>query len=1277
MKYRLLLYISFFTLLSSSLLGQITDVVTLEWEDNVISSVSDISVTLPQFQPQYIDYVADKKQLFFSTSIPVTGEIDSNSLRIDNIVYENIRSSQLGDLSVVGLSNKLNATIVALKSRNDWYARLKLSPIIKEGASYKRIKSFTYSFSLNPRSRSINSATNFTSISNSVLASGQWYRFYVKKSGVYRVSRNFLSSLGFDVNTDPRNIKIYGNGGRMLPLLNETEYPSDLTENAVVFVGEEDGQFDSSDYILFYAEGVDNWNSDSGTHNNLFADKSYYYVTSGGGEGKRISSIPEPIAAADITVSTFDEYVYHERDLVNIARLGRKWHGEQFNVENNQEFEFEVPDIAAEEATVIVSAVAGSINSTSMSAKVNGQDVGDLTFSAMGEYDAGRDGYLNASFIPSGENITVALDYNNGGVPTSNAWLDYIIIKCKRNLTGNNDQFRFTYDEAADNIGVIQYQFNNASSIDAVWDITDIYNVTKVADNDASQFSFKANMGEERKYISIASSDYYTPLRESNTRVVNQNLKGTIFNDAQGQFKDLDYLIVTPEFLVSQAESLANLHRAQSDLNVKVVTLDKIYKEFSSGKQDIGAIRNFVKYIYNNASSEENRIKYVNLYGDASFDFKDRIPNNTNIVPTYHDYDPARTGNGNYSIVRTYVSDDFFVMMDDGEGAGEGAADIAAGRMLVSTTTQAEEMNNKIAEYLGLESYGRWRNEYLIISDDADESSDASFVPQQENLVETILENRPFINMRKIYADSYVQQASSGGERYPDAKEQIIRSINYGTLVVNYLGHGSEDGIAGERLLEAADALAFTNRFRYPLFITATCELTKFDNPYRPTAGEEIYWNPKGGAIAMMTTTRAIFISAAISFNTILASRLYAFEGGDYPSMAEALRQAKSSQETYRLIAFVGDPALKLAVPGPQIELTAINDVPLADVTEPMKSLERVKLSGHVANEGGGIISNYNGELEITVFDKNIDRETLNNDNTLDTTTEFETLGETIFRGSATVVNGQFDVNFVVPRDIRIPVGNGRVSFYAKRNNQLEDQTGYSNTLQIGGINLDAAEDNTAPTVRLYMNDETFVSGSITNDSPILLAYLEDEYGINTASGIGHDIIGILDGDETNQFLMNDYYEADTNNYKKGQVRFPFSDLEKGLHTLTFKAWDVYNNLVTADIQFVVAGDEGLELERVLNYPNPFVSYTEFWFSHNRPFEPLEVQVQVLTVTGKVVRTINQTVVTDGFLSRDVKWDGRDDFGDKIGKGVYIYKLTVKSSVTNKTAHKYEKLVLL
>ncbi len=770
----------------------------------------------------------------------------------------------------------------------------------------------------------------------------------------------------------------------------------------------------------------------------------------------------------------------------------------------------------------------------------------------------------------------------------------------------------------------------------------------------------------------------YTPLKENNTRVPNQNLKGTVFLNSQGAFEDIDYLIVCPSFLNAQAQRLADFHRNYSGLNTKVINLETIYTEFCTGKQDIGAIRNFVKYVYQNASSPAARVKYLNLFGDASYDFKDRISNNTNIVPIFHATSGITSGES------SFASDDFFTMMDTNEGSLEfggygNGSDIAVGRMIVSTTQQADEMVDKVIDYYDLKSYGSWRNNYVCIADDADSPSDASLQARQNSLADIIYQQKPFINYKKILLDSYQQQTSAGGDRYPQVNDEIQNAFEKGALVFNYLGHGGEDGLTGERIWDKFDGSNFNNRYRYPLFITITCEFSRFDNPLRPTAGEYTYWNPKGGAVSMITTIRSIGQGNAEIFNDNLAEHLFSYGSNTYPSIAEALRLAKNdsnNNSSTRVVFYLGDPALKLAIPQPQVVLTKVNDIPLSQPIPDFQALAYVKLSGEVQDENGNLISGYNGELAVNVFDKNIIRTTLNNDGN-SPAISFNNLGETIFRGNASVTNGLFEFGFVVPKDIRIAVNNGRISFYAKRNQILLDKTGYNTDIKIGGIDTNAVADTTPPRVRLYMNDETFVNGGITNESPFFLAFLEDEHGINTASGIGHDIVAILDGDESNPFVLNDYYETELDDYTKGKIRYPFRNLALGLHTITFKAWDVYNNFITAEIQFVVVGDDTVTLTNVLNYPNPFVSYTQFWFTHNKPYEPLDVQVQIFTITGKVVKTINQSVTTDGFLSREISWDGKDDFGDKIGKGVYVYKLTVKSTLTGEQTEKTEKLVIL
>ncbi|MCA6423983.1 MAG: type IX secretion system sortase PorU [Flavobacterium sp.] len=1272
--------------------------VVLNWTEKKELSYGNFSFSVPQFNA--VNYMFDtyNKTLKFSLQIKLNNLVNENGLQISNPVFESISENQLGDLSTKNIPTELIYSLRNSIARDLYYGQITISPIIKEGNAYKKLVSFSYSITQNSANRNPLLLNNVSTVENSVLSSGNWYRFYVEKSGVYKISKSFLQSLGLETNVDPRKIKIYGNGGRMVPLLNSIPYPSDLEENAIQFIGENDGVFDSQDYILFYAEGVDNWNDENKTNLNLYSDKAYYYVTATGETGKRITEMPQPTGAANTAFTTFDDYQFHEVDKLNIVRLGRVWFGEQFSIDNEQEFDFTFPNIVnTTPIQISVHGASAAFAPTNFKIEANNQLLGNMVFSSLNvnSSNLAYDSSLINSVSISSDNVTVKITYDNGGIPNAKGYLDYIKIKAKRNLVGYNKQFRFQNDQSSSLIGIGEYQLSSATSINQVWDITDIYNVTKTENPGQSAFSFKTSLGEVKKFIAVANADLFTPLKESKTKVDNQNLKGTIFTNAQGQFQDVDYLIITPKSLNIQAEKLANFHRNYSNLNVKVVNLENIYQEFSSGKQDIGAIRNFVKYVYSNASTLDKRVKYLNLFGDASYDFKDRIVNNTNIVPIYQALNSYSEGES------SFATDDFYGMMDANEGRIDSAnspsngptnfsynftgVDLAIGRMIVTSSQQAEEMINKVIEYHDIKSYGSWRNNYVCIGDDPnpEKPSDNQLQYYQNRLADRINLEKPFINIKKVLLDSYIQVTSAGGKRYPSAREEIIALFEKGALVFNYLGHGGEDGLAEERIWEKSDGLNLSNRYKYPLFITITCDFSRFDNPFRPTAGEYAYLNPKGGAISMITTIRSIGQSTAQYFNDDLAEKLFSFGSDTYYSIAESLRLAKNlgPNSATNIVVYLGDPALMLAIPKPKVVLTKVNDMPITGPIDDFQSLDLVKLNGEVLDSNNNLMSNYNGVLSVNIFDKNIEKQTLRNDGydafPSGTTMPFTVLGETIFRGNASVINGRFEFSFVVPRDIRIPVDNGRISFYAKRNQILLDKTGFNTDIKVGGINTNAAVDNIGPTVKLYMNDESFVNGGITNESPFFLAILEDENGINTASGIGHDILGILDGDESNPYIMNDYYQTELDDYSRGRVYFPYRNLAPGLHTITFRAWDVYNNPINAEIQFVVVGDESVTLKNVLNYPNPFVSYTEFWFSHNKPFEPLEVQVQVMTITGKIVWTKNQTVTTDGFLSREITWDGKDDFGDRIGKGVYVYKLTVKSILSNKKAEKIEKLVIL
>ena len=1218
-----------------------------------------------------------------------SGFVNKGSLKITNVVFETLSESKLKGIDVSRIPSQIASEIISTKARSQIYTLLKITPIIKTGNRLKKVISFEASYSNEALVQQKNSVFQIT---NSVLAAGNWFKFKIDKTGVYKITKRFLEDLGVDLNTvNARSIKIYGNGGAALPLRNSDNNQFDLSENAIKIVGESDGVFDNDDYILFYGEGSQQFSEENNSHINPYDDNSYYYITYGGENGKRITPLIEPSGASTTTITRFNDYQFHEIDDFSLVKVGRRWFGNKFDLENIQSFEFDFPNIVSGSLMKVkVFAASISESSTSMSVSVNNQKLVDLNFAPVSSTILARGNAYEGDVNTAGQTVKVDLEYNNNGNPSSVGYLDYISIEALRELQGNGFQEIFQYKKAAQLSGIGEYQISNASEFPEVWDVTNPQEISFISNSSqASSFSFKATLGSIRTYVAIHSSDFYSPEKVDKSRIANQNLKGRIFINQNGSFQDIDYLIITAPFLQQQAQRLAEHRKAVSGLNVKVVTTDKIYEEFSSGKKDIGAIRNFVRYVYQNASQEDKRIKYLCLFGDASVDYKDRLSQNNDIVPTFHVL-PS------FSLVNSFMSDDFYGSLDPNEGTMSGLdkLDLAVGRVVADELDLAKAMVDKIVDYSSKKSFGNWRNNFLLISDDVDDTWEFTELEKVLDAIgDRIEEEQPFINVKKIHADAFQQESSAGGNRYPQARKAIQEAIDLGALVVSYLGHGGEEGLAKEFLYNKTDAKTLKNKNRYPLIVTVTCEFSKFDNPLRPTAGELTYWNKDGGAVALISTTREISVSLGVLFNNILAKHLFAYGKTSFDPPAEALRKSKNeiSNRQRRVISYIGDPAMPLAFPKRNIKVTSLNGVPINQATDTLKALSKVRIEGQVVDEQGLLISDYNGVLEAKIFDKRIQQKTLANDGVRDTSQDldgdgdtnnllilnFKILGNGIFNGKATVTNGLFDFEFVVPRDIAIPVGNGRISLYAQRDQQLEDHAGYNESIKVGGLNENAPEDNTGPRVQLFLNDESFVSGSITNNSPILIAKLEDINGINTVGGIGHDIIALLDGDETNPVILNDYYQAEKDDFTKGIVNFRLKDIEEGLHTLKLKAWDVYNNSSMTEIQFVVSASDGLEIERVLNYPNPFINYTEFWFNHNRPFEPLEVQVQVFTISGKVVWTKNQTIITDGFLSRDLVWDGRDDFGQAIGKGVYVYKLTVKSTLTNKQVQKFEKLVIL
>ncbi len=1272
-----ILLISVLFIFSTNLLGQSLKI-DIDWEGEKHYNIGKNSYQVPNTK-NFKDNYSYGENFSLVKQWSSDKIIDESSIQINNIIYSDIDIAEYNGLEKISFSREPHFRFNSSISKNKIFSFLELDPIIFKDGKYKKVESLIINYRFSDRSKNKKNP-----IQSSVMRNGDWYQFFIQESGIYKIDRNFLENLGVDTQSiDPRKIKIFGHGGEMLTMQNTENFLIDPVENSIKIFGEEDGSFDSADYILFYATGTNAYSSESNTNLNLYEDKISYFLSIGLEDGLRISDLVEPEGEPSLSIDYYSNYQFHENDDYNLAKIGRRWFGDRFDFENIKTFSFDIENIIVDQPVNLkISAAATSEIVTTMSVEINGTQLSTMVFGSIGDPILATGDSFSSNINLNSSQANITLTYNNNGNPSSSAYLDYISIEAISALNFNGGQLTFYNNDLDFESEIVNYQISNSDNILSVWDVSNISNVLEIPHNQENNLTFKSVYSSSNKFVAYDGVDFYIPTIEDDSQISNQNIKENIFLNSFNEIEPVEYIIIARSEMLYEAERLGNINRDVNGLNVKVVELQKIYNEFSSGNQDISAIRNFIRYVYNN-SNNNNSLKYLCLFGDASYDYKDRIPNNTNIIPSWNSLN-------SFSLSSSYVSDDFFGMMDLGEGmmTNSNKLDIAVGRILADSNNRAKDLVDKIETYYSQNSFSDWRNKIIVVSDDVDEPWENIIQSTSNDIADLITDNKPFFNAKKILADAFNQETSSGGERYPEVKNQLINGMKQGALVVNYFGHGGEDGLARERIFDKIDA-ADINNDKFNCFVSVTCEFTKFDNPNRETAGEYLYWNKHGGSIALITTTRQIFVSVGVNFNLTLENYLFSLDSGSYTTMAEALRLTKidpsiSNSDQRRLVFFIGDPAMKLSIPEPQIIITKVNDIPVSEFASNIRGLDLVNIKGNVLDSDGQLMNDYQGELTATVYDKEIERSTLGNDGTTDNLgnlilLDFKTLGETLFRGKSTISNGEFEFNFVVPKDVGMQVDFGKFSFYSKENNSLQDKNGYNVSVLIGGINENADEDNIGPEIELFMNDESFINGGITNENPNLIVKLFDENGINTSSGVGHDIIATLDSNQENSYVLNQYYQANIDDFQNGTINFPLSDISPGSHILTLKAWDVYNNSSESEIEFTVFDEnQDLVIENVLNYPNPFIDYTEFWFNHNSS-TPLNVTIQVFTVSGKLVKTILGTTESFGnnSFSSDLYWNGRDDFGDKVAKGVYIYKLNVRSESLNKSVSKTEKLVIL
>lgn len=1098
-------------------------------------------------------------------------------------------------------------------------------------------------------------------VSNAVLSTGNWYKIAVDQTGIQKLTYQQLSELGLSpTSINPKNIRIYGMKGGMLPESLDEPRADDLQEFAIFVSGEADGSFDASDYILFYGQSPNEvkylqnrqilWEQ---VH--YYSNYTYYFITADQGEGKRVDLLSNPTETPINFVNTYNDYIHHELEERNLIGSGRMWFGEEYDLYTESSNDFNIQGLKTnEKVTLTASAAARSDVSSAFGIYINNNKELHLsipnTNSTNPNSDYAKAKTDSAKFYPPAENLTVKVTYTKT-LSSSVGWLDYYNLNFTRDLTLLNGQVSFRSFSTINTDGVTEYKLSKANQNTRIWNVNDPMNVKELETTlNNTQLTFNHNASSLQEFVAFDGSNYYTPV-----------LLGSVANQNLHALDNIDYIVISHPNFTEEAERLAAYHSQNSNLNTIVIEPQLIYNEFSSGAQDITAIRDFMKMLYDRRSPSLDPL-YLLLFGDASFDFKNREENNTNFIPTWQSYESMNP-------VGSYVKDDYYGLLD---GGGDTFIDVSIGRFVVSSVSQAKTTVDKTLHYAsnGPEVLGDWRNVICLVADDED--SNLHFGDAEE-LADSIEALMPEINIDKIYFDAYQQVSTPSGERYPDANLDLNNRVNRGALIVNYVGHGGEGGLAHERVVEISDVNSWENYNNMPVFITATCEFSRFDAPHRTSAGELVFLSEKGGGVALFTTTRATYAGANIQFNKNLYKyALTPFDGKHY-KMGNVIRLAKNASgsiENKSKFSLLGDPALGFAFPKQNIFTTAITNTK-KEIIDTIQALLEVTISGEVRDFAGNKLNDFNGTLFPTVYDKASRYSTLAND-LASFPADFRIQKNALYKGKAQIKNGEWSFTFIAPKDIAYQYGFGKLSFYA-HNNEV-DGNGFYNNVVVGGYNQNAVADDQGPEISLYMNDYAFINGGLTDENPFLLADIFDESGINTVgSGIGHDIIATIDGNET--FVLNDYYESGLDNYKSGNVYYPFYDLSNGEHTITLRAWDIYNNSAVASIDFIVAESSEMAIMNLMNYPNPFISGTTFTFEHNQSGELLNVALRIYALDGKLVQTITDFHQSEGYRFKSPSWSGTGSNGEEL-QGMYIYKLTITDDAGNRV-EETNKLVII
>lgn len=1093
----------------------------------------------------------------------------------------------------------------------------------------------------------------------SVLAEGPWLKIGITKTGVYKLDAAFLTKAGVGVSAlDPRTIRLFGNGGAPLPQANSKSRPRDLTENAIWVNGETDGRFDASDAVYFFAESPHPVFYDSTARRfshqiNPYSDTTYYFLTYGQKTGKRIATQPTSPQSGTV-ISEFDDYAFYKPagEMTNLVRSGREWQ-EYLGIGTDKTVSFNLPGIVSGSTALVTSDVVGrSLVNTQFQLKWGTQVVGTQSIESVTDYTYDRKGRQNRqtfTITPASleSPVRLTLSYDK----TGQGYLQALAIQTRRTLRRYDEPFLFRSLESV-RYPTVRYVIQQATATMQVWEVTNRQTpvLMPVTVNEKQEGSLTAAGNRLREYLIFSPEQAIVP--ETFTSIGNQSLQNR---------STPDLLVVTSASWRAQAERLADFRRKNDKLDVLVVSSQEVYNEFASGRPDPTAIRDLARWLNNQTPG---KLKYLLLFGDATYDYK----NDTKLMtpaqlaatlPTYESRESLHP-------VLSYSSDDYFGFLETAEGewtedfSGDHTLDIGVGRLPVKSTEEARTVVDKLIRYAATGQLpGDWQTKIAFVADDGDLDFPNIHQTDADRLAQKIAASRPPFRIEKLYLDSFAQESSPGGQKAPAVNQAITKALNDGRLIVNYTGHGGESGWAEEQVLTLQDILGWTNQ-RLPIFVTATCQFGRYDDPAQTSGAELALLNPQGGSIALLTTARPVYASTNYLLNNAFYEALAQNTAEGAPRLGELIRLTKNgslSGSLNRNFTLLGDPSMQLAYPTAKAVLTRINGKTMGTKPDTLRAQETVRLEGEVRQ--GELLSQFNGSVKVTLFDK---ADTLMTNGTeYSPPMRYAEYRSPLYSGQVRVQNGKFVCQFVMPKDLDYRIGLGKLFLYAVQTDSLVEAAGSYDNLLIGNSVPNPVADTKPPTIRLFINDTTFLDGG-TVFGPIttLIAKLNDENGINIArNGIGHEITVRLNNEPP--IVVNDYFVADLDNYRSGTVEYIWKNLAPGTYTVQLKAWDVYNNPAETTLKFVVSEQPALVIQSVNVTPNPFQEQATFGVQHNRPGDELEATLLIADLSG---RTVNERVYQCSNCNASItglNWSGTMSSGATVLRGLYVYRLILRS----------------